>query len=57
MAIGGLRNAVDALTALTALPLWLAFRRGRRAPASKFTFGYGKAEDLAGVAVFVLIAG
>jgi cation diffusion facilitator family transporter len=49
-----LHNAADALTAL---PLWLAFRLGRRAPTSRFTYGYGKAEDLAGVAVIVLIAG
>jgi cation diffusion facilitator family transporter len=46
-------NAADALTAV---PLWLAFRLGRRAPTSQFTYGYGKAEDLAGVAVILLIA-
>lgn len=49
-----LHNAADALTAL---PLWLAFRLSRRAPTPRFTYGYGKAEDLAGVAVIVLIAG
>ena len=49
-----LHNAADALTAL---PLWLAFRLGRRAPTSRFTYGYGKAEDVAGVAVLALIAG
>jgi len=49
-----LHNAADALTAV---PLWLAFRLGRRAPTPRFTYGYGKAEDLAGVAVLVLIAG
>jgi cation diffusion facilitator family transporter len=48
-----LHNAADALTAV---PLWLAFRLARRAPTSRFTYGYGKAEDLAGVAVIVLIA-
>ena len=48
-----LHNAADALTAV---PLWLAFRLGRRAPTSRFTYGYGKAEDLAGIAVIVLIA-
>jgi cation diffusion facilitator family transporter len=39
--------------------LWLAFRLGRRAPASRFTYGYGygKAEDVAGVAVLALIFG
>jgi cation diffusion facilitator family transporter len=49
-----LHNAADALTAV---PLWLAFRLGRRAPTSRFTYGYGKAEDVAGVAVLVLIFG
>lgn len=49
-----LHNAADALTAL---PLWLAFRLGRRAPAARFTCGYGKAEDVAGVVVLALIAG
>jgi cation diffusion facilitator family transporter len=49
-----LHNAADALTAV---PLWLAFRLGRRAPTSRFTYGYGKAEDVAGVVVLVLIFG
>ncbi len=48
-----LHNAADGLTAL---PLWLAFRLGRRPPTSRFTYGYGNAEDLAGVAVVALIA-
>jgi divalent metal cation (Fe/Co/Zn/Cd) transporter len=48
-----LHNAADGLTAL---PLWLAFRLGRRPPTSRFTYGYGKAEDLAGIAVIGLIA-
>jgi cation diffusion facilitator family transporter len=47
-----LHNAADALTAV---PLWLAFRLGRRAPTSRFTYGYGKAEDVAGVAILALI--
>jgi cation diffusion facilitator family transporter len=49
-----LHNAADALTAV---PLWLAFRLGRRAPTSRFTYGYGKAEDVAGVMVLALIFG
>jgi cation diffusion facilitator family transporter len=49
-----LHNAADALTAV---PLWLAFRLGRRAPTTRFTYGYGKAEDVAGVVVLALIAG
>jgi cation diffusion facilitator family transporter len=48
-----LHNAADALTAV---PLWLAFRLGRRAPTTRFTYGFGKAEDVAGLAVVVLIA-
>ena len=49
-----LHNAADALTAV---PLWLAFRVGRRAPMARFTYGYGKAEDVAGLAVLALIFG
>jgi cation diffusion facilitator family transporter len=48
-----LHNAADALTAV---PLWLAFRLGRRPPTSRFTYGLGKAEDLAGVAVVGIVA-
>ena len=48
-----LHNAADALTAV---PLWMAFRLGRRAPTTRFTYGYGKAEDVAGLAVIALIA-
>ena len=46
-------NAADALTAL---PLWLAFSVGRRAPTARYPYGYGRAEDLAGVVVVVVIA-
>jgi cation diffusion facilitator family transporter len=49
-----LHNAADALTAV---PLWLAFRLGRRAPTTRFTYGFGKAEDVAGVVVLALIFG
>jgi cation diffusion facilitator family transporter len=48
-----LHNAADAFTAV---PLWLAFRLGRRAPTSRFTYGFGKTEDIAGLVVVVLIA-
>ncbi|HEY1467108.1 MAG TPA: cation diffusion facilitator family transporter, partial [Acidimicrobiales bacterium] len=48
-----LHNAADALTAV---PLWLAFRLGRRPPTRRFTYGLGKAEDLAGVAVVGIVA-
>jgi len=42
--------------ALTALPLWLAFVVGRRAPTRRYTYGYGRAEDLAGLFVVAMIA-
>ena len=42
--------------ALTALPLGLAFWLGRRAPDRRYTYGYGRAEDLAGVFVVAMIA-
>jgi cation diffusion facilitator family transporter len=42
--------------ALTALPLWLAFVLGRRAASRRYTYGYGRAEDLAGLfIVFVVL--
>ncbi len=37
--------------ATTAVPLWLAFRLARWKPTKRFTYGYGRVEDLAGVAV------
>lgn len=42
--------------ALTAIPLWIAFVLGRRAPSRRFTYGYGRAEDLAGLFVVAMIA-
>src|SRR4051812_3874623 len=32
--------------ALTAVPLWIAFAIGRRAANRRYTYGYGRAEDL-----------
>ena len=48
-----LHNVADALTAL---PLWLAFSLGRRPPNRRFTYGYGRAEDIAGIVVVLVIA-
>src|SRR3954452_16305246 len=48
-----LHNVADALTAV---PLGLAFWLGRRPPTRRYTYGYGRAEDLAGVVIVVLIA-
>jgi cation diffusion facilitator family transporter len=42
--------------ALTAIPLWIAFVLGRRAPSWAYTYGYGRAEDLAGVFIVAVIA-
>ncbi|WP_103344234.1 cation diffusion facilitator family transporter [Amycolatopsis sp. CA-126428] len=42
--------------ALTALPLGIAFLLGRRAATRRYTYGLGRAEDLAGVLVVLLIA-
>ncbi|MEV6316078.1 cation diffusion facilitator family transporter [Streptomyces sp. NPDC051776] len=47
-------NAADALTAV---PLGIAFLLGRRAATRRFTYGYGRAEDLAGIVIVLTIAG
>lgn len=41
--------------AFTAIPLWIAFRVGARKPNKRFTYGYGRVEDLAGVAIVLMI--
>ena len=41
--------------ALTAVPLWVAFVVGRRSPSRRYTYGYGRAEDLAGVFIVAMI--
>ncbi len=40
----------------TSLPLWVAFALSRRAADRRYTYGYGRAEDLAGVTIVVVIA-
>jgi cation diffusion facilitator family transporter len=42
--------------ALTAIPLWIAFVLGRRAPTRRYTYGFGRAEDLAGLFIVAMIA-
>ena len=42
--------------ALTSVPLFLAFRLSRRSPNRRYTYGYRRAEDLAGVFVVAMIA-
>lgn len=48
-----LHNVADALTAV---PLGIAFLVGRRTPTRRYTYGYGRAEDLAGIVIVVFIA-
>jgi cation diffusion facilitator family transporter len=48
-----LHNAADALTAL---PLAVAFLLGRRRATRRFTYGFGRAEDLAGIVIVAVIA-
>lgn len=47
-----IHNVADATTAI---PLWVAFRLVRRQPTATFNFGYGKVEDLAGIAIVLII--
>jgi len=48
-----LHNVADALTAV---PLAIAFLLGRRAVTKRFTYGLGRAEDLAGLVIVLVIA-
>jgi cation diffusion facilitator family transporter len=47
-----LHNAADALTAV---PLGIAFIAGRRPATRRYNYGYGRAEDLAGIVIVALI--
>jgi cation diffusion facilitator family transporter len=47
-----LHNVADALTAI---PIAIAFLIGRRAATRRYTYGYGRAEDLAGLVVVAFI--
>jgi cation diffusion facilitator family transporter len=47
-----LHNFADALTAV---PLLVAFTLARRRPTSRYTYGYGRAEDLGGLFVIMMI--
>lgn len=42
--------------ALTSVPLWIAFVIGRRAATRRYTWGYHRAEDLAGLFIVAAIA-
>lgn len=41
--------------AFTAIPLWIAFKLQRLKPNKRFTYGYGRIEDLAGVIIIFII--
>lgn len=47
-----IHNASDALTAI---PLGIAFVLGKRPPTRRYTYGYGRAEDVAGVIIVAMI--
>lgn len=48
-----LHNVGDALTAV---PLWVAFSVGRRPSTDRYTYGFGRAEDLAGLFILIVVA-
>jgi cation diffusion facilitator family transporter len=39
----------------TAIPLWVAFVLARRKPTQTFTYGYGRVEDFAGLAIVLIV--
>lgn len=45
--------------AATAIPLWIAFLMVRKKPSKRFSYGYGRVEDLAGIVIvcIMLISG
>jgi cation diffusion facilitator family transporter len=47
-----MHNVADALTAV---PLLVAFTLARRTPTKRYTYGYGRAEDLGGLFVIAMI--
>jgi cation diffusion facilitator family transporter len=59
IASGSVALAADTIhnfsDALTAVPLWIAFALARCAPSMRYTYGYGRAEDLAGLFVVAMI--
>jgi cation diffusion facilitator family transporter len=41
--------------ALTAVPLWIAFTLSKRVASRRYTYGFGRAEDIAGTVVVLMI--
>lgn len=60
VASGSIALAADTVhnfsDALTAVPLWIAFALGTRSATRRYTYGFGRAEDLAGLFVVAMIA-
>jgi cation diffusion facilitator family transporter len=54
LAADTIHNFADAMTAI---PLWVAFRLSRRAPTKRYSYGFHRAEDVAGIFVVVVILG
>jgi len=42
---------------ITVIPLWIAFSLGRLRPSKRFSFGYGRVEDMAGVFIVFIMCG
>jgi len=42
--------------ATTSIPLWIAFALAKRGASRRFTYGYGKVEDVAGALIVLIIA-
>src|SRR5215207_12961 len=47
-----IHNVADALTAV---PLWIAFALARRPASRRYTYGYGRVEDFAGLFIVIMI--
>jgi len=43
--------------ATTVVPLWIAFALARRPPTRRFSYGYGRVEDFAGLVILLTILG
>jgi len=57
LAVVALSGSVSLIAdGLTAIPLLIAFRLARRPPNRRYTYGYHRAEDVAGVIIVFLIA-
>ena len=41
--------------AATAIPLWIAFLMVRKTPSKRFSYGYGRVEDLAGIVIVLIM--